>query len=66
MLELKSDSRHAKAVQQGIHERPGVVAWSRVNNYSSCLVEDDQMIILMDDLKRQVLRISFSCHNKIM
>ena len=61
MLELKADGWHVKAVQQGVHKRPRVVAWPGVYNHSSCLVEDNQMIVLMHNLKRQVLRISFSC-----
>ena len=62
LVKLKADSWHAKAVQQGVHQRPRVIARPRVDHHPSPLVEDDQVAVLMDDLQRQVLCIVLFLH----
>ena len=58
-----ANSFHVGAVvQDGVHERPRVVAWCRVDDEPRRLVDDKDVVILENDVKRDVLRFRFGGH----
>ena len=45
----------AAAPQQGVNQRPAPVAWGWMNDHSGGLVDDQQRLVLVDDVDRNVL-----------
>ena len=49
-----------KVINQCIHQSPTVIVMPRVNNHTSWLIYNQQIIVFIDDIQWDVLRINFS------
>ena len=53
---------------EGVDERPGLVACSGMNNQTFLLVNDDEIVVLVDDIQRDGLAFRFGryCRERIV
>jgi hypothetical protein len=50
-------SKLVEACQKGIHEGAGWMAWGRMDHHPSRLVDDNDLVILINDVKRDRFRL---------